>query len=387
MKSNIRARFISTNASVSLDLMRGLAALIVCLEHLRNLLYVDYRQIGFYRVFFALPYVITGAGHQAVVIFFVLSGYLVSGSIFRLMKRDQWTWRLYLTHRLVRLWLVLIPALILGAVLDLVGLHSHLAPALYAGQTGTHMLGNTTESLRASTFAGNLFFLQGILVKTFGSNSPLWSLAYEFWYYILFPFAFLVVRRGVPMVTRIFSAVAFLACACLVGKDILLAFPLWLLGTILVLVPAAHVGVRLRVIATIVYCPIFFFLAKTRLVSGVLSDYILGAATFILIWVLLSAKSEAPANRYVAITRLGARFSYTLYLVHVPFLVLLTAAMAGESRWQSDALHLAMGTAGLLLVIGYAFAIASLTEFQTDHVRQWVEKRLLRKPPRASYSS
>jgi peptidoglycan/LPS O-acetylase OafA/YrhL len=363
--------------------MRGLAALIVCIEHWRNLLYVDYRHIEFSHVLFAIPYVITDAGHQAVVIFFVLSGYLISGSIFRLTKRGQWSWRLYLTHRLVRLWLVLIPALILGAVLDFAGLHSHHAPALYAGLTGINMLGNVADSLRATTFAGNLFFLQGILVKTFGSNGPLWSLAYEFWYYILFPCALFVMRRGTPMTARIVSAMVFFACAWLVGKNILLVFPLWLLGTVLVLVPAPRVGARFRMIVTIVYCPVFFFLAKTSLVSGVLSDYILGVATFFLVWVLLSAKNEAPSNRYVAISRLGARFSYTLYLVHVPFLVLLTAAMAGESRWQPSALHLVMGTAGLLLVIGYAFAIASLTEFQTDRVRRWVEKRLLRKSPRA----
>ncbi len=380
MNSTPHIPFTSTDASVSLDLMRGIAALIVCLEHWRNLLYVDYRQINSHRFLFAMPYVISGAGHQAVVIFFVLSGYLISGSIFRLTERGQWSWRLYLTHRLVRLWIVLIPALILGAVLDFAGLHSHLAPALYAGQTGTHILGDVADSLHTSIFAGNLFFLQGILVKTFGTNGPLWSLANEFWYYILFPCAFLVVRRGTAMITRIVSAVAFVACACFVGKSILLAFPLWLLGTVLALVPVPRVGFRLRMIVTIIYCPLFFFLAKTRLVSGVLSDYILGVATFVLIWFLLAAKSAAPVNRRVTISRLAARFSYTLYLVHVPFLVLLTAAMAGESRWQPGAFHLLVGFAALLLVIGYALAIASLTEFQTDHVRRWVEKKLLRKP-------
>jgi peptidoglycan/LPS O-acetylase OafA/YrhL len=381
MKSAPHIPFTSTTASVSLDLMRGVAALIVCLGHWRNLLYVDYPQIDTHRGLFAMLYVISGAGHQAVVIFFVLSGYLISGSIFRLTRRGQWSWRLYLIHRLVRLWIVLIPALILGAVLDVVGMHSHLAPALYAGQTGTHVLGNVADSYRASIFAGNLFFLQGILVKTFGSNGPLWSLANEFWYYILFPCAFMVVRRGTSKIVRIVSAVAFVAFARLVGTGILLEFPLWLLGTVLAFVPAPRVQARLRMIVTIVYIPLFFFLAKTSLVSGVLSDYILGVATFVFMWFLLSAKSAAPANRRAAVSRLAARFSYTLYLVHVPFFVLLTAAVAGESRWQPDTRHLLTGSAGLLLAIGYAFAIASVTEFQTDHVRRWVEKRLLKPMP------
>ena len=35
----------------------------------------------------------------------------------------------------------------------------------------------------------NAFFLQTIVGPTFGSNGPLWSLAYEWWYYVLFPLA------------------------------------------------------------------------------------------------------------------------------------------------------------------------------------------------------
>src|ERR1700744_2946758 len=131
-----RLSFSRTNASVLLDLMRALAALVVCVEHWRNFFFVDYNQVHDHRALFAVFYILTGAGHQAVVIFFVLSGYLISGSIFRLVESGKWSWRLYLTHRLVRLWIVLLPALVLGAILDNTGLALQLAPALYAGRTG-----------------------------------------------------------------------------------------------------------------------------------------------------------------------------------------------------------------------------------------------------------
>lgn len=36
---------------------------------------------------------------------------------------------------------------------------------------------------------GNLFMLQDVLTPTRGSNGPLWSLSYEWWYYCLFAFA------------------------------------------------------------------------------------------------------------------------------------------------------------------------------------------------------
>jgi peptidoglycan/LPS O-acetylase OafA/YrhL len=41
----------------------------------------------------------------------------------------------------------------------------------------------------ATTFVGNLAFLQTIAVPIFGTNGPMWSLANEFWYYLIFPLA------------------------------------------------------------------------------------------------------------------------------------------------------------------------------------------------------
>jgi peptidoglycan/LPS O-acetylase OafA/YrhL len=249
MSSSRRIPFTSTSASVLLDLVRAVAALIVCLEHWRNLLFVDYRQIAAHRALFAVPYVMTDAGHQAVVIFFVLSGYLISGSVFRMTQRGEWSWKLYLTHRIVRLWIVLVPALVLGALLDNAGLRLHLAPALYAGQTGTHMLGDIAQSLHPPIFFGNLIFLQTILVPTFGTNGPMWSLANEFWYYVLFPCAFLALRRRTTAGARILNALIFVLCAWFIGQNILLLFPLWLLGTLLAVVPAPRNHTSVRVLA------------------------------------------------------------------------------------------------------------------------------------------
>ena len=56
-------------------------------------------------------YGISNLGHQAVIIFFALSGYLVGGSVINAIRRSEWSWVRYLTQRLVRLWLVLLPAL------------------------------------------------------------------------------------------------------------------------------------------------------------------------------------------------------------------------------------------------------------------------------------
>jgi hypothetical protein len=45
--------------------------------------------------------------------------------------------------------------------------------------------------------------------------------------------------------------------------------------------------------------------------------------------------------------------------------------VAGESRWQPDARHLAIGFALLPFVVAYAYAVAKCTEFRTAAVRDW----------------
>jgi len=370
-------KFQSTSASALLDLVRGLAAIVVCIGHWRGLYFVDYAMLGAHRLLFAVPYIVTGAGHQAVIIFFVLSGYLIGGSVFRSLGKGTWSWRQYLTHRLVRLWLVLVPALLLGALIDAGGIHLHRAPALYAGQVPNHIVADVRQDLNTATFAGNFLFLQGICVHTFGSNGPLWSLANEFWYYILFPSAVLALRPRSSVLTRALSAALFTGVSFMVGKAIMLAFPIWLLGAALALLPAPQLALRWRIVIAVVYTPLFFYLAKTHLIGSTLSDYILGSATFVLLWSFLSARSPAGNPLWVRFARSTAGFSYTLYLVHLPLLVFIASVTVGDSRWQPTSVRILTALLILAVAIGYAWLVAFLTEFRTADVRRWVEARIV----------
>src|SRR6202012_1071329 len=100
-----------------------------------------------------------------------------------------------------------------------------------------------------------------------------------------------------------------------------------------------------------------------------LSDYILGAATFLFLWLLLGVQSPAPATRWVRAPRKAAQFSDTLYLVHISFLVLAVALVIGESRWYPNASRLLLSLVILLLAIAYAYAVACLCEFRPSTVR------------------
>jgi len=369
--------FQSTVASVLLDIVRGVAALLVCVEHWRYLFFIDYPDLTSHRQLFFLPYAMCTLGHQAVVIFFVLSGYLVGGHVLRALNTKRWSWSTYLTQRAVRLWIVLIPALLLGGLLDLIALRLHLAPALYAGLVNNHVTDNVAARLTWTALLGNMFFVQSILTPLFGSNGALWSLANEFWYYMLFPLGLLAIRGPYSIPKRFAMAIGFFAVSWFVGLGMVLTFSIWLLGVLLAVVPVRRTSAAMRWTAVALYCPLFV-LSSSRFTpfKSLNPDYLLGILTFGLLWILLGAQEPSEGRWYVSPARKLARFSYTLYLVHTPMLMFLTALLPGESRWTPTPRHLATGFGVLLFVITLAYLVAMATEFRTAAVRDWAMQLL-----------
>jgi peptidoglycan/LPS O-acetylase OafA/YrhL len=380
--------FAATTGSALLDAVRALAALLVCVEHWRNLLFLDFDQLAVKTLPVRALYVLAAGGHQAVVLFFVLSGYLVGGSVLRSNSRGTWSWSDYATRRMVRLWIVLLPALAAGALWDFSGLRLHLAPGLYGGLVPNHTIGNLAETLTLPAFFGNIAFLQTIVVAPFGSNGALWSLANEFWYYVLFPLAVCAVRKRTRPLYRVVYAVVALAVAILVGKDIMEAFPFWLLGALLYALPRPVVSAPLRWLAAVAYSGFFFVMCMASrgrihipLGTGLAGDSVLAVATVLFLWVLLGARDKAPHRFDISLARATARFSYSLYLAHTPFLVFMTALLAHDSRWQVDARHLLLAGGILAAAVSYSWLLGFCTEFRTDEVREWIASRLFRAAP------
>jgi peptidoglycan/LPS O-acetylase OafA/YrhL len=108
--------------STHLDLLRGLAALLVFLGHMRVLLFIEYSEISNPSFLIKRLNSLTVLGHQSVMIFFVLSGFFISASVIRRIQQKQWSWVNYLVDRLTRLYVVLIPALLLSSFWDFLGI-------------------------------------------------------------------------------------------------------------------------------------------------------------------------------------------------------------------------------------------------------------------------
>jgi len=367
-------------ASVHLDALRGIAAVGVCFSHLRDFFFQDYPKLPHHNPLLAATYLATGLGHQWVVVFFVLSGYLVGGSVLRSMALDRWSWRSYLLNRLTRLYVVLIPALVLGGLLDVTGIHLFGSAGIYGGQTGTHELVFAVHSrLSIPILIGNYAFLQGIYVPTFGSNGPLWSLANEFWYYLAFPFLTLALWRRLSIPARLLNAVLMVAVVVFMRPPIVLMGIIWLMGVAihyLPHLPAENVFVRrLMMIAAVLAG--MGTLAWCKQTRNPAADYVLGIVITGLIYVVRSCSRTPMPKAYNWTSHALSRSSYTLYLVHVPMLVFIAAWMAG-ARWVPTPQTVLESSAIFIAVMVYAQLVWFFFEKRTDAIRARIKPWVLR---------
>jgi peptidoglycan/LPS O-acetylase OafA/YrhL len=366
----------------TLDLIRALAAGAVCISHLRNLMFVDYRASAGIGLAGKLFYFISNYGHTAVIVFFLLSGYFVGGSVLRQVEAGTWNWQRYLTERMSRLWIVLIPALLLTMFWDRMGIALAGGP-FYLGTEGTFDKQiNVASHLGGATLACNLVFLQTLACGTYGSNGPLWSLANEFWYYLWFPACFVLLRRRRGFVA--FGAAAFAFATMIAFPSLLNGFGLWLLGVVLVVLEkrfpsrGARTGLPWFTLAsgaafiTALVCSRLFLWSN---------DWIVGVPCFLFLRCILW---ENVRLRPALVSRVAIRFSgfsYSLYLTHFSF-ILFVAAVGFGQRIQFDARGALVLMIMLVACYLYAYAVYMLFEQNTKRVQKSIQRlRFLRVAP------
>ena len=323
------------------DAVRGLSALAVCAGHLRAARFCDRSEIAASSVWHAPFYVVTGLGHQAVMVFFVLSGYFVGGSVLR--QRSNFSWSEYSVARLSRLWTVLVPALLFTLLVD-TAVSAMNPTALAGGYQSVWRSGPVAGEyvLDTKTFLINLAFLQTISGSVFGSNGPLWSLANEFWYYALFPLGVAVVSRGLRA-----ASVAYLVAVI----GLLWWLPAGLVGMGVVWLFGVGVGwfatdVRRPNPVRVASVPALLGLFALALVATKLPV----AVSLPSLWVDLGvgAAFAVLASSLVGIAPPGAAavrrlvswlsdVSYTLYLFHFPLVVAVGALVMRGKQFQPTA--------------------------------------------------
>ncbi|MEI6071050.1 MAG: acyltransferase [Verrucomicrobiae bacterium] len=365
-----------------LDTLRGPAAMLVFLGHWRNLFFADFVDLPNPGIALKIFYLFTGAGREAVMIFFVISGCVIAHVIYTSFERGKWSWSGYLWARLTRLWVVLIPALVLTACWDQFGMRfGQIAPSIYDGIGFANILHSAVEGNSGiGTFIGNVLFVQTILVPTFGSNGPLWSIAYEFCYYLAYPAMICAVVPG-RATWKLRAGLLFFAGALLVfsGKSIAAAFLIWLAGAaaywLFRVLPVKSVAINLvGFLAGLLAILASVMASRMHLYSAMIGwDGIIGlACAFTMYFALAIRPSRVGAAVLKPLHGLSA-VSYSVYLLHMPILVCAASFFfrSDSKRWPPDLPHLSAAVVIGLLVFAYCLGVWYLTEHQTARIRGW----------------
>lgn len=143
-----------------LEAIRGFAAMYVLVHHV-----LDYNKLFDRSIFFKLFFF----GQEVVMLFFILSGFVIQYSF--LLSKDR-SFKTFFFKRFNRIYIPLIIVMLTQVII------------VY--------LQNGFANINPGELAGNLLMLQDMprvprtICEPFLGNHPLWSLSYEWWFYMIF---------------------------------------------------------------------------------------------------------------------------------------------------------------------------------------------------------
>ena len=374
------SRHIPHQASLFIDAARWMAAFAVLITHVNANALVILADIpaGQRGLIAYIAWIFYGFAHQAVVVFFVVSGFLVGGGVMSRLSSSEPFLARYLTDRIVRIGVVLLPVLAITFLLDAAG------RSLFAGR-GIYEAPVFAGHFGMLPLLANIASLQDIFFPTFGTNSALWTLAHEFWYYITFPLLMLPWAQSVARPLRL--AGFALGLALLIGMSAslswhLFGFGLWLCGTAAARLPRALL--RSRTLAFVLFLGVAVgirLFVRYALLENIWIGGLADAAVALAFANLLLTLRFAPGVAWGWTQWRGhhhlSDFSYSLYALHMPLVVFLCASADavlgfGSHSVPVSAREWALGAALILCVSVVGWAFSRLTEARTPFVRAWV---------------
>jgi peptidoglycan/LPS O-acetylase OafA/YrhL len=328
-------------------------------------------------------------GRDGVVIFFVLSGYVISWCA---AERDR-SVTAFAINRAARIYSVALPGIALGCTVSLLLYWITDAPTL------DYQLRKLWLYLPIYlSFTGTLWQL----VEVPPHNFPYWSLNFEVWYYLMFAVWFYLRNR--------WRWPLLLLLALAAGPEFLLMGLLWLAGSALYFYGgrvqlAQRTARQLLAMTVIGYLLTKFYAVDTVLDSWLqplwlstgltafvprqlLGDYWIGA---LVVLNILAARDALVgfSGQLERTIRFWASYSFSFYLFHIPLYTLLGALLTARDSWLQ---YLLITTTTVVIIL----ALGKLFEHRKNDYRRAFEalarqfgwwpgpQTAVRSPPRPS---
>jgi peptidoglycan/LPS O-acetylase OafA/YrhL len=305
---------LEEGSSITLDLIRGISSQIVVIGH----------GISFFGIFTFLhepnfPWM----QNIAVLIFFLLSGFLITYSTVRRKLTDNsYGFIHYFADRFSRIYTSFIPSIIFVLIIDLIS--KSLNPALYSFSSAFNM----------TTFIGNILMFQDYSifsllpyksVTSFGSARPFWTLAIEWWIYLSFGYLLLVIFKKKRVNTLNIIILTFLSIVPVINLIMgrgngLTTF--WLFGSIVYVISTLDIlkGInkKIKLLLILIISGLALFRAYQEMEAY---DPIFAFLLAMTLWLIIDFfKDKNYSHNAEQIIKYNASYSYTLYLVHYSIL-------------------------------------------------------------------
>ncbi len=344
-----------------LDGLRGIAALYVLVHHARLLLTQPYYQ-GFlknpeqYNIidkFLVYFFSLFKFGHEAVILFFVLSGFVIHLNQARTLAQPQSTkfsLKNYLFKRIVRIYPTLITSFVLIVILDFCYFFIH------SGNWDV-----ISQKYSVATFFYDFFLVPDSPI--WGHNFPVWSLKHEWFFYLLYPLLFLVNKKnvflGLFLPVLLYSLyigglkMPFIGAACY-------TLLIWWLGSILADIYCQRIHIPIQWGAALVPISlVVIFIFKS--ISTPFYDLLLGLLFTGVLAMILTNKFSA-LSRFLSKFSIIGTFSYSLYLLHFPILSFFRLLIVDNSPTKSLPYHLWYVLISCIITVPVIYLIYYYTE-------------------------
>ena len=301
-------------------------------------------------------------GHEAVIVFFLLSGFLVGGRGLEKIHQGSFNVASYSVDRFSRIFPPLAMAIVFYFVTCLI-------------------LGNDFNYLCA---VGNLFCLQGVCCEPL--LAPFWSLSYEVWFYIALAGIGLIFSKRIKNKVLGFLLTVVVSGIFMSG----LSFhylALWLIGAAAYLTKPSrrnNFALVFAIIGTFVGIILWqmsaypttmslpFKIENTKLI-----ELFLAMMVGILIQQLILIEPKRKLPRFIE-RKLGylAKFSYTMYLSHKTVLMLLFAFVFDKGVGIPGFRGMIQYIALLLITLAFCWCIYLVSERYTPQIKRLIIAKL-----------
>ncbi len=311
------------DTSITLDACRALAAQMVCCGH----------ALVFFGVgALARPPHVPYMQVIGVLLFFIMSGFLIAATLFRKSAAPEYGFKQYFIDRFARIYSGLLPALAFIVVVD----------GLVILQTGDPTISRNYD---LKTLIANLLMNEGyrgifphfMPREAFGSASPLWTLAIEWHIYMFVGAAFFIfVRRGslyllIPLLLFFGQTPVRYILGSTYGNGVGTGlFALWLGGAAIYFVlsrwiPPLWASATLLATSTALYA--------FKIVPENEYDLATYPALVIVVGSLIAITQRTKIIGRAAVIRTAADCSFTLYLIHHTIMMAVVALVPGAQGW------------------------------------------------------